>query len=270
VVDPVADPALAEVRSPADGERRLAQIYDPQWGKRGDLDAYLAIAAEFGAQTVLDIGCGTGTFALRLAAAGLLVIAVDPSAASLEIARAKPGADGVRWVLGVAGDVPLLEAAGPVQADLAMMTANVAQEIVTDEDWDATLRAVFDRLRPGGLLVFETRDPAGQAWLRWDRETSYQRLDLPGIGGVESWFEVTSVTGGVVTFSGTYIFESDGLRLTPSSSLRFRSGDEVAASLAAAGFELTEVRDAPDRPGLELVFVAQRPWAGLRPTGLAS
>jgi SAM-dependent methyltransferase len=249
VVDPVVDPAL----STADAERRLAEIYDPQWGKRDDLDAYLAMAGEFGAQTVLDIGCGTGTFALRLAAAGLFVIAVDPSAASLEIARAKPGADGVSWVLGVAGDVPVLE------ADLAMMTANVAQEIVTDEDWDATLRAAFDRLRPGGRLVFETRNPAGQAWLRWDREHSYQRVDLPGIGGVQSWFEVTSVTGGVVTFSGTYIFESDGLRLTPSSSLRFRSRDEVAASLAAAGFELTEVRDARDRPGLELVFLVRRP-----------
>ncbi len=35
------------------------------------------------------------------------------------------------------------------------------------------------------------------------------------------------MTGGVVTFSGTYIFESDGLRLTPSSSLRFRSREEV-------------------------------------------
>src|SRR5438552_3032086 len=47
---------------------------------------------EFGARTVLDIGCGTGTFACLLAGRGLEVIAVDPAAASLEVARRKPGA----------------------------------------------------------------------------------------------------------------------------------------------------------------------------------
>jgi SAM-dependent methyltransferase len=143
------------VVEPGAVERRLAQIYDRQWAERDDLDAYLAMAGEFGAQAVLDIGCGTGTFALLLADAGLTVTGVDPSAASLEVALGKPGADRVRWVHGVTADVP------PLRADLATMTANVAQEIVTDEAWDATLRAAFDRLRPGGYLVFETRDPAG-------------------------------------------------------------------------------------------------------------
>jgi SAM-dependent methyltransferase len=238
---------------PASAEQRLAQLYDLQWARRDDLDSYVALARELGARTVLDIGCGTGTFALRLAEAGLAVVGVDPSAASLEIARAKPGADGVRWVHGVAADVP------PLQADLATMTANVAQEIVADEEWDATLRAAFDRLRPGGHLVFETRDPAREAWLGWDREHSCQRFELPGIGGVEQWFELSDVTDGVVTFSGTYVFEADGLRLRPSSSLRFRTREEVGAALADTGFELAEVRDAPDRPGLELVFVARRP-----------
>ncbi len=47
----------------------------------------------------------------------------------------------------------------------------------------ATLRAAFDRLRPGGYLVFETRDPARRAWLGWDREHSYQRFELPGHRG---------------------------------------------------------------------------------------
>jgi len=33
----------------------------------------------------------------------------------------------------------------------------------------------------------------------------------------------------------------------------------IEASLNAAGFEVNEVLDAPDRPGLEWVFVARRP-----------
>ena len=45
---------------------RLAEIYDVLEGERDDLDHYLAMAAELGAR-VLDVGCGTGTFACRLA-----------------------------------------------------------------------------------------------------------------------------------------------------------------------------------------------------------
>jgi len=46
--------------------------------------------------------------------------------------------------------------------------------------------------------------------------------------------------------------------LTSGSTLRFRGRDELAGSLASAGFVVDEVRDAPDRPGLEFVFIARR------------
>ena len=42
------------------------------------------------------------------------------------------------------------------------------------------------------------------------------------------------------------------------STLRFRTRAEVEASLVAAGFAVADVRDAPDRPGRELVFLARR------------
>jgi ubiquinone/menaquinone biosynthesis C-methylase UbiE len=233
-------------------EPRLAEIYDPLDSDRSDLDAYVALADEFGAESVLDIGCGTGTLACLLAARGLEVIAADPAAASLEVARCKPGAGGVRWVHASAAALPAL------QVDLATMTGNVAQVFITDEEWAATLGAIQKALRAGGRLVFESRDPARKAWLEWNRDQTYRRVLIPGTGPVETWTELTDVSESLVSFRVTFVFGGDGTVLTSDSTLRFRSRDELASSLAAAGLVVDEVRDAPDRPSREFVFIARR------------
>ncbi len=46
---------------------RLVAIYDALDPDRSDLDVYAVIASELGARHILDLGCGTGTFALQLA-----------------------------------------------------------------------------------------------------------------------------------------------------------------------------------------------------------
>lgn len=232
---------------------RLAEIYDLIEGERDDLDHYLAIAIEFGAHSVLDVGCGTGTFACLLADHGIEVVGVDPAAASLDVARAKSGAQRVRWVDGDATSLPEL------QVDLATMTANVGQVFLTEEDWSATLRGIRAALRPGGYLVFEVRDPARKAWLDWTRDATYASFDVPGVGGVETWTDVTEVNGDRVSFRWTYVFAADGATLTSDSTLLFRPRDEIEGSLRSAGYALVDVRDAPDRPGREWVFIARKP-----------
>jgi hypothetical protein len=143
--------------------------------------------------------------------------------------------------------------------DLATMTANVAQAIVDPDDWHGTLKGAYNVLRLGGRLVFETRDPARRAWEEWTREHTYGVTDVPGVGVVESWVELTEVSLPLVSFRGTCVFAADGAVLTSDSTLRFRERTEVEADLAAHGYVLDDVRDAPDRPGREHVFVASRP-----------
>jgi SAM-dependent methyltransferase len=237
---------------------RLAAVYDTLDPDRSDLDVYAAIVAELGARLVLDVGCGTGTFALVLAGRGVDVVAVDPAGASLDVAGGKPGADKVRWVHGDATAVPE-DLHGRV--DLAVMTGNVAQAIVDDRDWRATLTIVWRCLRPGGHLVFETRRPQRRGWQEWTRERSETVTEVPGHGFVRHWVQLTEVDLPLVTFDSVRVFEDQ--TLTSSSTLRFRSEDEISAMLAACRYDLCEVREAPDRPGRELVFMARRP-EGLR------
>jgi SAM-dependent methyltransferase len=230
---------------------RLAAMYDELDPDRSDLDVYSAIADELDARSVLDVGCGTGTFALLLADAGLDVTGVDPSKASLDVARRKPGAERVRWIHGDATALP------PLKVDLATMTANVAQAIVDESVWDGTLRGVHDALRPGGHLVFETRDPAYEAWQGWTRDASYDVTEIDGVGPVENWADLTLVELPLVTFRWTFVFP-DGEVLTSDSTLRFRERDEIQAALEAHGYVVDDIRGAPDRPGREFVFFARR------------
>ncbi|GGM16247.1 methyltransferase [Streptomyces fumigatiscleroticus] len=235
---------------------RLAALYDALEPDRSDLDAYVHMAEEAEARSVLDIGCGTGVFALLLADRGIEVVGVDPAEASIDVAEGKPGSERVRWIRGDVSALP------PLQVDLATMTANAAQEIVPPESWQETLRGAYASLRPGGRLMFETRDPARRAWEEWNREESYRVTEIPGVGAVESWVEVTAVSRPLVTFRYTYVFAVDGHVLTSDSTLRFREREEVETDLSAHGYVVEDVRQAPDRPGRELVFLARRPQAG--------
>jgi SAM-dependent methyltransferase len=228
---------------------RLAAIYDGLNPDRSDLDVHAALLDELGARTVLDIGCGTGTFALRLASRGLQVTAVEQAAGMLEMAQAKPGADKVRWLQGPASSLPAM------QVDVAVMTGNVAQAIVDPHDWAATLRSTRDALRPNGHLLLETRDPAHRQWEQWNRAESRRTTALPGVGAVESWCDVIDVREPLVTLRETFVFASDGAVLTSESTLRFRGRGEMEAQLEEHGYGVTDVRDTP---GGELVFVARR------------
>jgi ubiquinone/menaquinone biosynthesis C-methylase UbiE len=231
---------------------RLAAIYDAFDGQRTDLDYYVAIVKELRAKSILDVGCGTGCLASLLSEHGLEVIGVDPAKASLDLARSKPYANQVNWILGDATMLPVLA------VDMAIMTGNVAQVFLTDEVWMQTLSSIYRSLKPEGHLVFEVRDPAKQAWLKWTKEQTYQQQVLPALGAIECWCDVTHVSDESVSFCYTYIFESDGSIVHSNSTLRFRQKDEIVSSLEQAGYLVKGIRDAPDRPAQEWVFVAQR------------
>jgi SAM-dependent methyltransferase len=229
---------------------RLAALSDPLDPDRSDLDVYVDLVGELGARRLIDLGCGTGTFALMLAGRGIRVTAVDPDEDAIAVARHKEGADAVEWVVGEAADLP------PMSANLVTMTANVAQYFLSDAEWDAALASIRDALLPGGYLVFESRRPEARAWDGWTPERTRVEAEVDEHGRVEAWQEVLDVTDHLVTFRTSHAF-ADGTVIEVDTTLRFRTEQELRLSLAAAGFETVEVREAPDRPGREFVFIAR-------------
>ena len=235
---------------------RLVELYDSKYSRGADTDFYLGLAAELDSRRILDLGCGTGLLTHELATPGRQVVGVDPAPAMLAVARRRPGAERVRWVDGDA------RALGTPEADLLVMTGNVAQVFLDDAEWLAALAAFHAALHPGGYLAFESRNPEDHAWERWNRAASYERFDSP-TGPMESWLELVRVGDGRVSFAEQYVFLSTGEVAVSRSELRFRGREELTATLAAAGFTVEHVYgDWEKGPLLStsrvMIFVARR------------
>ena len=227
---------------------RQAVLYDVFNNDRSDLEAYVTIADEIEAHRVVDVGCGTGSLS-----GSPNWDSLSPALTLLKprwmLPGAKPNAELVTWVHGDATSLVGLEAA----ADLVVMTGNVAQVFVSDEDWYATLRAIRTCLRPGGWFVFETRRSEVRDWETWDLAPS--PVAMPDGRTAVVSCTVTAVALPLVTFEGSTAIGEEIMRST--STLRFRERNELERDLSRHGFNVLDVCDAPDRPGKEMVFLTQ-------------
>jgi SAM-dependent methyltransferase len=237
---------------PIFSDPRLAAIYDAFDSDRSDLPPYVKIIHDLGVDTVTDLGCGTGVFPLLLLNEGLNVVAVDPAEASIDIARLKPNADKIEWIV---GDASSLTSAS---TDIVTMTGNVVQAIIEPRQWELTLNHVNAALRPGGYFVFEMRNSHFPAWDQWNKRDSFQSVLVPEIGMIDGWVELIKIDQPLVSFRWTYFFHKRGIALTSDSTLRFRSLEEVTKDLNDHSFRIEEVREAPDRPGKEHVIIARK------------
>lgn len=106
------DPPLPDVISDERSARAYAEWYArPRgaWIGQQEFDLLRSLADVRPAESVLDVGCGTGYFTRRFARHTRgRVMGLDPSVASLEHARGAGGA--IAWVAGVAEALPFRDA----------------------------------------------------------------------------------------------------------------------------------------------------------------
>lgn len=142
-----------EELSTRDGYDRWAEIYDTDGNpliaiEEPQVDRLLGDIRD---RAVLDVGCGTGRHALRLAAAGARVTAIDFSEHMLAKARAKPHAENVTFIVH--------DLAHPLPATDASFDRVVCGLVV---DHIADLAALFAEVRRvcRGHIVVSVMHPA--------------------------------------------------------------------------------------------------------------
>ncbi len=109
---------------------------------------FLAPLREAGVRTVLELGCGTGNDAARLAGEGYSVTAVDVSGEAIGQAQARFGSLARFLVADVTRQLPFAD--GSFDA----VMSNVALHMFPDDVTRAVFAQVGRLVRPGGLFVF--------------------------------------------------------------------------------------------------------------------
>ncbi|MDX6315508.1 MAG: hypothetical protein QOF44_4972 [Streptomyces sp.] len=208
----------------------LLNPWDPDHRPGDRFSMELVMAAD----SVLDVGCGTGSMlhvARERGHRGRLV-GLDPDGVAL--ARAQRRAD-VEWVEGTAAN-----AGWEAEFDLATMTGHAFQCLITDDDVRASLAAVHAALRTGGRFVFETRHPQARAWEDWNPSNPSDIVDLvdPAGRALRVWHEVQSLVGDLVTFTGTTAQPDGTVLRVDRTTLRFLDVTAIDAFLSEAGFEI--------------------------------
>ena len=137
------------------GYDRWAEFYDDEDNPLVLLEErhISLLAGDVAGLAVADIGCGTGRHALRWAAAGARVTAVDFSKAMLQRARAKPGARAVTFVRHDLAKPFPLESAAFDRVFCCLVLDHIAE-------LDRFFRELRRLCRPKGCVIISVMHPA--------------------------------------------------------------------------------------------------------------
>ena len=228
-------------------------FYGPRLAEVGDTDAELIWRLlELGPRTdVLDVPCGHGRIANRLAARGARVTGLDATPRFLELARAGATAAGVE-VEYVEGDMRSLP--WPDERFDRVFSWFTSFGYFDDEDNRRVLREACRVLRPGGRFLVELNNLA-ELLPRWLPSVVVENEGNLSID--RSRFD--PVTGRATT---ERVLVRDGAIRRLTFSVRMFLAVELGDWLRSAGFRDVEFYDGAGEPltaeGRRLIAVARR------------
>ena len=156
-----------------DIERRTrkfyAETYDSvvtDWPNEIEFYRELARGVMAKGQALLEIACGTGRVAIRLAKEGIDTVGLDLSELMLDVARGKSREiANIHWSVGDMRRFDIGQTFG-----LAIIPGHAFQNILTPEDHVSTLTSISRHLVSEGMLVVHLDHP-GESWLSGLKES---------------------------------------------------------------------------------------------------
>jgi SAM-dependent methyltransferase len=227
-----------------------AKIYDTIYRAKdydGEVDLIERILVTEGLGTskrLLDLGCGTGAHALRLAQRGHLIMGVDRSAEMLAQARAKLAGSNVAIEFHEA-DIRKLDLERHFDAALMMFTVLGYQ--LTDVDLMGALSSVRRHLDPGGLFIFDVwYGPAVLAERPSEREITIEngaaRISRKTRATLDQTRQLCQVTFDLERVDG----EGRVQRWREQHLVRYYFRPELQSALDRCQLELLSLRGFPD------------------------
>ncbi|HKZ49088.1 MAG TPA: class I SAM-dependent methyltransferase [Thermoplasmata archaeon] len=244
---------------------RFAPYYDLLYERKMDYDEetrwLIRAFARFGndVRSVLDLGCGTGNHALRLAAKGYEVVGVDRSAPQIAVARRKARRRRLR-VEFVRGGMATFRL--PRRFDAVICLFGSWDYLVDLREVRAALRRVHASLREGGLFVCEFWDVRGvrDGHRSWDHVCGDVSLIRWGSSAFDRRAQIVTLTMSHLTYRGRRVLEE----FMETHRLRAYRRAEIGQLLREHGFRVLGWFGHPDggfRPpagGHNVVVVAVR------------
>lgn len=181
-------------------------------------------------ERVLDLACGSGEHAIRLARRGLSVLGIDIAPSLVSHCRAEAARRGAETARFEVGDMRELDLAAEVDACVVLSGSFGFFDDPTNRD---VLARIAQALRPGGRLLVDVADPMTMV-VRPPRRTWSAYAD--GIGLSTTWWEPETCT-----YVREHCFvDADGVCNTAAGPERIRAYGlpEWRAMLASAGLEL--------------------------------
>jgi ubiquinone/menaquinone biosynthesis C-methylase UbiE len=144
------------------------------WIADREFDLMMRLLKPPAGATLLDIGCGTGHFSRRFAAAGLRVTGLDPDPAMLDYARGAGG--GVDYLRGTGTALPFDNNAYDHVTAVTSLCFIADPERALRELWRVSRRAVLlGLLNRHSLLYRQKHDRGAYRGARWDTPAEARR-----------------------------------------------------------------------------------------------
>lgn len=211
----------------------LAQFYDSTSQNRVDFKYCLGLVKA--GQSVLDLGCGTGALAVKLAAIGK-VTGVEPAAAMLDIAKQRVGEKPVQWVLGAAQNIRLNQ-----KFDLILLTGHSFQVFLTRDDQLAVLKTIAYHLKPEGRFIFDNRNPKFVAPKARDRKQTPQLLTHEEFGQIEMLNESSfDEARQILSYKNSFRIVASGEEYAAQAQILYTPKNLLAELLDEAGLVADE------------------------------